>query len=109
MFYFSLFLIFLYFKIARVHKKEEASSPIILVQHIIVALSAIAIYSYGFSHFDIIKIIAVSFLFFIVAALIITAIQLGVFVDGKPILGISKVYKFLPVLSATIAFLAILL
>ncbi len=102
LFYLSLFLLFLYFKIARVHKKEEKFTTIILLQHIAVALSASIIYLYGFTHFSPLALLTFSFLFFIISALIITTIQLGIFIDGKPLLGINKVFKVMPLLTIII-------
>jgi len=102
LFYLSLFLLFLYFKIARVHKKEEKFTTIILLQHIAVALSAFVVYIYGFTHFSPLALLTFSFLFFIISALIITTIQLGIFIDGKPLFGINKVFKFMPLLTIMI-------
>ena len=99
LFFLSFFFLFLYFKIARVHKKEEKQTTQILAQHTLVALSAFSISIYGLSHLLWYVVILVSFVFFIIAALMITAVQLGIFVDGKPQLRISTVYKFLPVLT----------
>ncbi len=107
LFYLSLFLLFLYFKIARVHKKEEKFTKIILVQHIAVAVSASIIYLYGFTHFSSLALLIVSFLFFIIAALIITTVQLGIFIDGKPLLGINKVFKTIPLLTILISAIAV--
>ena len=40
----------------------------------------------------------------IMASLIITAVQLGFFVDGKPIFGISKLYTLMPLLALSVIF-----
>jgi len=107
LFYLSLFLLFLYFKIARVHKKEEKFTTFTLLQYIAVALSASIIYIYGFTHNSTIMLLTISFLFFIISALIITTIQLGIFIDGKPLLGINKVFTFMPLLTITISAIAL--
>jgi cation transport ATPase len=107
LFYITLFLIFLYFKIARVHKKEERVTLPIILLHVLVLLSTIGIYIYGFQESNIITVLVVSFLYFIVAALIITTIQLGIFIDGKPLLGINRVYKFMPILTGLIVLLTV--
>ena len=109
LFYPTLFLLFLYFKIARVHKKEEKANQLVNIQHILVTLSALSLFAYGFTHLAWYMIIITSLLFFIVAALLITAIQLGVFIDGKPQFGISKVYTFLPALTFSIMALSAIL
>ena len=106
LYYFTLFLLFVYFKLARVHKKEEKFTTIIYAQHMMVAIAAIALFMNGFSHMGWFVLVGVSFLFFIVAALLVTAVQLGIFVDGKPVLGISKLYKMMPVLALVIAILS---
>ena len=106
LFYITLFLIFLYFKIARVHKKEERVTISIILLHILVFLSTISLYVYGFGSYDLIALFGLSFLFFIVAALVVTTIQLGIFIDGKPLLGINKVFKFMPIITAVIVILS---
>ncbi len=107
MFYITLFLLFVYFKIARVHKKEEKFSTLLYAQHIAVAIAAIALYMYGFAHYSYIGLVGFSFLFFIMAALMVTVVQLGIFVDGKPLLGISTLYKIMPVLAVVIVILSL--
>lgn len=102
LFYLSSLLIFIYFKIARVHKKEEILKLPVLLQHILVALSAFVVYYYGFTQISWYLVLLSSLIFFILAALMITAVQLGIFVDGKPQLGISSIYKYLPVLTSLI-------
>ena len=46
-FYLALFLAFLYFKIARIYKKEEKGSTLINVQNILVAAISLAILIYA--------------------------------------------------------------
>jgi len=106
LFYPASFLFFLYFKIARVYKKEEKSNKWMLLQNIVVSLSALSLLLYGFIFIKWYLLLLTSFVFFIMAALMITAIQLGVFIDGKPQLGLSKIYKFLPALTLVIALLS---
>jgi len=109
LFYPTLFLLFLYFKIARIHKKEEKSTLVMNLQHMLVLLSALSLFGYGFTHQSWYLVILISFVFFIIAALLVTAVQLGVFIDGKPQFGISKVYKFLPALTLSIMALSAIL
>jgi len=107
MFYLSSFLIFVYFKIARVHKKEEKMNPLMMMQHLVVLAAAIMSFFYGFTHFMWYFVLLLSFIYFIVAALLITTVQLGVFIDGKPQFGISQVYKYLPLLTLIIVLLSV--
>jgi len=93
MVYLMIFLIFIYFKIARVHNKEEKSNLFWKIQHLVVATIAILTYIYAFNHIAWYAIVIVSFLSFISAAMLITAVQLGIFIDGKPLFGMDKVYK----------------
>jgi glucan phosphoethanolaminetransferase (alkaline phosphatase superfamily) len=109
LFYFTLFLAFLYFKIARVNKKEERQTSRMLTQNFVVAISTTALLVYGISHIEWYLLILSSFIFFISAALMITAIQLGIFVDGKPTIKLSKVYFHLPFLTTLIAGLTLVL
>jgi len=109
MFYIALFLVFLYFKIARVHKKEERLNNLTIATHAIVAISATALLSYGFSHYNWIYMFVVLFIFFILAALMVTAVQVGVFVDGKPFIKISALYKSMPYLASAITIFTIIL
>jgi len=102
MFYIALFLVFLYFKIARVHKKEEKFTNSVIATHTVVALSSFALLSYGFSHFSWIFVFTISFLFFIAAALMVTAVQVGIFIEGKPFIKIGTLHKSMPYLSAAI-------
>jgi hypothetical protein len=105
LFFLTLFLIFFYFKLARVHKKEERLSSFIVVQHVLMALSVLFLYQYGFEHFSLWVIIFFSFLFFILVALMVTAVQLGIFIEGKPLFGITFLFKLMPFLSGLILFL----
>jgi hypothetical protein len=41
-------------------------------------------------------------LFFVLAALNVTAVQLGIFKDGKPMLGITRLYGMIPVIAAVL-------
>ena len=93
MIYVMIFLTFIYFKIARVHKKEEECTTFWKVQHSIVALVALLTFIYAFSHWVWYEVLVVSFLSFVLAGMLIAAVQLGIFVDGKPLLGMKHVYK----------------
>jgi len=106
LFYLTTFLLFLYFKIARVHKRDEKSTRFVTLQHIIVLISFVSVYLYGFVNIEWYFVLLSSFVFFILAALMITSLQLGIFIDGKPLFGMSKVYKLLPLLTLAISSLS---
>ena len=103
----TLFLVFIYFKIARVHKKEEKLSGRFILMHALVGVSALFLLIDAFSMYEWYTVFVVALLFFIAAALLITVIQLGIFVEGKPLLGMSTVYTYLPLLVGVIVFLTI--
>jgi len=109
LFYFGLLLAFLYFKIARVYKKEEKSNINMLVQNIIVAVAAVALVAYGFVHGTWYMVILVGFIFFILSSLIVSAVQLGIFIDGKPFIKLSHLYKSLAFIGMFIAFIDVYL
>lgn len=106
LFYFTLFLSFLYFKIARVHNKEEKSNLFILLQHFVAALAIAALLVYGYLHIEWYFLILSMFVFLIMASLLVTTIQLGIFIDGKPLLGLQKIYTFLPLITLSIVALS---
>jgi len=102
LFYITLFLLFLYFKIARVHYRNEKLTSTFIIQHTAVIFSAMSVFLYGFTHHNPYAVGIVSFLYFMIAALMITALQVGIFKDGVPLLGLSRVYKNLPYLTTLI-------
>ncbi|SFV52810.1 hypothetical protein MNB_SM-7-14 [hydrothermal vent metagenome] len=103
MLYFSaLFFSFLYFKIARVYKKEEKVTKAIIIQNSIVGVAILLLLVYGIIYKTWYITLLVAYLFFIVAALIVSAVQVGVFLDGKPFVKISHLHKSMPFLGAFI-------
>ena len=102
LYYTMLFLAFLYFKIARVYKKEEQSNLNMNIQNGIVFAAIVALLVYGFTHKTWYVVLVVSYLFLILSSLIVSAIQLGVFIDGKPFIKISHLYKSLALIGMLI-------
>jgi amino acid transporter len=102
LFFITTFLFFIELKIIRVFKKEEGFIPSILLQLIIILLASIFTYKYAYNNFSIITLIVSSILFFIIAEFIVVAVQLGFFKDGKPVFGLTKLYKFIPFLTISI-------
>ena len=96
MLYVALFLFFLYFKIARVHKKEEQLNPVVVLEHIVVFVTAVVLFNYAFHTIALLQLAVVSLVFFILAALMVTAVQLGIFINGKPMVKVSQIYKLFP-------------
>jgi hypothetical protein len=99
LFYLALFFAFLYFKIARVHKKEERPRlSSILLQHLFVGVAIVSLLVYGMIYENLYVFIPLLFVFATVASLMVTAVQLGIFVDGKPLFGLTHIYQYLPAL-----------
>ena len=103
-FYIDLFLIFLYFKIARVELKEEKRTLKMHLRNTVMAITAIALFLFGFEHYEWYKVVGVSYLFFIFAALIVSAVQVGVFLDGKPFVKLSHLHKSMYIIVAITLF-----
>jgi amino acid transporter len=104
LFYFALLLSFLYFKIARVYKKEEKPNISMLIQNVIVLAAVIALFAYGFMQETWYVVVIVAFLFFILSSLMVSAVQLGIFIDGKPFIKLSHLYKSLAFIGMFISF-----
>ena len=102
-------LIFIYFKIARVYNKEERLNLLWKVQHILVFVVAVSTYIYAFNHMAWYMLLLVSFLSFVMAGMLVTAVQLGIFVDGKPLFGMNKVYKYTIYLTLLLSLLCMVL
>ena len=88
-FFLELFLVFLYFKIARVEYKEEKHTTVMHLRNFLFVLSAAALFVYGFAHYSWYVVVGVAYLFFILAALLVTAVQVGIFIDGAPFVKLS--------------------
>ncbi|WP_295052026.1 hypothetical protein [Sulfuricurvum sp.] len=104
-FYSALFLAFLYFKIARVHKKEERVSSSDFIQNLFVGAAIVSLLVYGFMYKNLYQLIPTFFLFSTIVSLMVTAVQVGIFVDGKPLLGLKQIYRSLPLLRVFIVLL----
>ncbi len=109
MIFLTILLIFIYFKIARVHKKEEKITPYWIAQHTIFAIATISIYLYAFISFAWYSVLIASFISLIIASMLITAIQVGIFIEGKPLFGLKDIYKSNIYLLLVIVFLSIIL
>ena len=108
-YYLFLLLAFLYFKIARIYYKEESKSKAMLIQNIAVAFAIFLLLLYGFIYKTWYIVLIVGYLFFILAALMVSAVQLGIFVDGKPIVKISHLHKSLAFIGMLISFYDVIL
>ena len=101
-YFLASFLFFIELKIIRVFRKEEGFIPSILFQLILILLCAVIFYKYAYINMGIATIIISSILFFIISEFIVVAVQLGFFKDGKPVFGLTKLYKYIPVFTVSI-------
>ena len=109
LFYSTFFLAFLYFKIARVHKKEERLTSLMRIQHLFVGGAIISLLAYGVLYQDLYPFILSAFIFATMASMMITAVQVGIFVDGKPLFGLTQIYRYFIYLAMVILVLTFML
>jgi hypothetical protein len=102
LFFITNLLFFIELKIIRVFKKEEGFIPSIVLQLVMILFSATIMYKYAYSNYSLIAIILSTIVFFIIAEFAVVAVQLGFFKDGKPIFGLTKLYKFIPLFTLSI-------
>jgi len=103
-YYTMLFLAFLYFKIARVYKKEEKQNLSMNMQNILVFSAIVALLVYGLTHKAWYIVLVASYFFLILASLIVSAVQLGIFIDGKPFVKLSHLYRLMAPIGMFISF-----
>jgi len=103
LYFLTSLLFFIELKIIRVFRKEEGFIPSIVTQLFIILFSAYIFYQYAYLNFSLVTIIVSSILFFIIAEFAVVAVQLGFFKDGKPIFGLTKLYKFIPLFTIVIS------
>jgi len=108
-FFMASFLFFIELKIIRVFRKEEGFIPSIVLQLILILLSAVSFYKYAYLNFSLWSIILSSIVFFIIAEFAIVAVQLGFFKNGKPVFGLTKLYKYIPVFTVVILLLTLII
>jgi len=95
LFYFTLFLAFVYFKIFRVRRELEVPTTFENIESLVTLATIAGLVVFGFMHFTWYILLIAGFVFFLMAAVMVSAVQLGMFVDGKPILVISQVFKLM--------------
>jgi len=108
-FFIASFLFFIELKIIRVFRKEEGFIPSIVLQLILILLSAVSFYKYAYLNYSLWSIILSSIIFFIIAEFAVVAVQLGFFKNGKPVFGLTKLYKYIPVFTVVILLLTLII
>lgn len=77
MFSIALFFEFLYFKIARVHKKEERPSSFVLKQHFFIVAAILSLVVYGFMFENLYLFIPILFVFATIVSLMVSGCSTG--------------------------------
>jgi hypothetical protein len=102
LFYLTLFLGLLYFKIFRVRRKHEKTAAGTKLEAFFANTALAVIILFGFVsepwYLLLIAVLGMN----IMASLMVTAVQLGIFIDGKPLLGLSQLYKATPLLALVV-------
>ena len=102
LFYLTLFLAFVHLKIFRVRIGQEKIGAVIAVEGIISIIALLSLLVFGFMNLAWYIVLIAAVVFFIASALMVVAVQLGIFVDGQPVLVMSTVYKFTPFLAIAV-------
>jgi hypothetical protein len=103
LFYLTLCLGVLYFAIFRVRRKQEKRTAAARAEAFFANGALLTIVVYGFMTQAWYLVVIAAVLINIMASLILAAIQLGIFVDGKPLIGLSQLYKVMPILALSVA------
>jgi len=100
--YATLFLALFYFKVFRVRRKQEQRSFLTQVEDAVSNSALFALVIFGFLSEPWYMMLFALVIMSVIASLIVTAVQLGFFIDGKPVFGISKLYALMPLLSVMV-------
>jgi len=105
LFYVTLFLVFFYLKVYRVRASVESATAFRQLETFVTLGAGLALLVFGFLTLSWYLVLVPALLFFLISALMIVAIQLGIFVDGKPIIGMDFIFKLMLPLSVIIVIL----
>ena len=95
----TLFLGLLYFKIFRVRRQQEKIALWHNVKGVLTLLATLALIVFGFMTQSWYAVLIAIILSAVIASLMITTVQLGIFIDGKPLFKISAIYRLMPLLA----------
>ncbi|WP_345975072.1 hypothetical protein [Sulfurimonas sp. HSL3-7] len=102
LFYPTLFLGLLYFKIFRVRRKLEKKAVGTTLEGFFANTALAVIVLFGSLSEPWYLLLTTVVGMNIMASLMVTAVQLGIFIDGKPLLGLSQLYKVMPLLAMVV-------
>jgi len=94
-----LFIGLLYFKIFRVRRQQEQLTLLQKSEGLISIVALLTLIIFGFMTLPWYEVLIALALSAVMASLIITTVQLGIFIDGKPLFKLSAVYRFMPILA----------
>ncbi len=99
LFYVTLFVAILYFKIFRVRRQQEKLGLWSMIEGTVTIFILLALVIFGFmvqSWYEVLIAIVISA---VMASLMITTVQLGIFIDGKPLFKLSAIYRLMPLMA----------
>ncbi len=99
LFYPTLFLSLLYFKIFRVRRQHEKVPFWTHVKGLLTIVFSAALIIVGALDTPWYILLGAVVVMNIMASLMITTVQLGIFIDGRPLFKISAVYRLMPLLA----------
>ena len=99
LYYMTLFVGILYFKIFRVYRQQEKMSIWRMTEGTVTILMILILMAAGFMTQSWYDVLIGSIVSAVMASLMITTVQLGIFIDGKPLFKLSSIYKVMPLLA----------
>lgn len=95
----TLFFGLLYFKIFRVRRQQEKIPFWRNAKGVLTLVATLTLIIFGFLTQSWYAILIAIVLSAVMASLMITTVQLGIFIDGNPLFKISAVYRWMPLLA----------
>jgi len=101
-YYLTLLFGVFYFKMFRVRRAQERRTSAMTIEAFFANSALLTVVVYGFMTQTWYLVLLAAALMNIMASLMIAAVQLGIFVDGKPLVKLSQTYKMMPVLALAV-------
>lgn len=97
--YLTLFIGLLYFKLFRVRRQQEQLSLWNMLEGTVTLLLLFGVIVFGFMIENWYSMLAGVVVSAVIVSLMITTVQLGIFIDGKPLFKLSALYRLMPLLA----------
>ena len=97
--YLTLFIGLLYFKLFRVRRQQEQLSLWNMLEGTVTLLLLFGVIVFGFMTENWYSMLAGIVISAVIVSLMITTVQLGIFIDGKPLFKLSALYRLMPLLA----------